>query len=184
MVQLSHPYIPQSIRASLSLFCVHFTSQIHSSVTTSPAVHLHAVALLLPGQDASGPDMMFGWFSNSPPPYSVSWMYLFNFLRSWYLFPEVEMKNEKQHFQREKNDISYISPLIFRKWTLKSHRGTGLESSVLHLLPRRHSVRTQMIKKKNPRKLKHSKNLLGKNWYFAHKFFYNWVSLGLLHYCP
>ena len=73
------------------------------------------------------------------------------------------MKNEKQHFQREKNDISYISPLIFRKWTLKSHRGTGLESSVLHLLPRRHSVRTQMIKKTNLRKLKHSKNMLGKN---------------------
>ena len=54
------------------------------------------------------------------------------------------MKNEKQHFQRE-NDISYISPLIFRKWTLKSHRGTGLESSILRLLPRRHSVRTQVI---------------------------------------
>ena len=63
------------------------------------------------------------------------------------------MKNEKQHFQRE-NDISYISPLIFRKWTLKSHRGTGLESSILHLLPRRHSVRTQVIKKKKSQKIK------------------------------
>lgn len=73
------------------------------------------------------------------------------------------MKNEKQHFQREKNDISYISPLIFRKQTLNSHKDTGLENSVLHLLPRRHSVRTQMIFFLNPRKLKHSKNLLGKN---------------------
>ena len=71
------------------------------------------------------------------------------------------MKNEKQHFQREKNDTSYLPPLIFKKWTLKSHKDTGLKNSVQHLLPRRHSVRTGHNFFFNARKLKHSKNLLG-----------------------
>lgn len=72
------------------------------------------------------------------------------------------MKTEKQPFQREKNDISYISPLIFRKRTLNSHKDTGLENSVLHLLPRRHSVRTQMIFLKIPENLNTLKICWGK----------------------
>ena len=47
------------------LCSLYFTDT--QSVTTSPGVHLHAVAHLLPGQDASGPDMMFGVVSKLPP---------------------------------------------------------------------------------------------------------------------
>ena len=159
MVQLSHPYMPQSVRASLSLFCVHFTSQIHSQWWPSPGVHLRTEAHL-PGQDASGLDMLFGVVFKLLPPYSVSWMHLFNFLRFFSLWFISWGWNEKWKAAFSEREKWYFLPTTtyFKKWTLKSHKDTGLKNSVQHLLPRRHSVRTGHNFFFNPRKLKHSKS--------------------------
>lgn len=73
------------------------------------------------------------------------------------------MKNEKQHFQREKNDTSYLSPLIFKKWTLKSHKDRTREQRSAPTAKKTFSKDRTHNFFFNPRKLKHSKNLLGKN---------------------